>query len=345
MSQSSPPAPVPPALPPSVSLVVAVTTYRRNDWLAELLPQLVDQARAARADEGAGVGRARVVVVDNDPDAGAREVVEAVRAASADEPEAAEIGPHYAHEPVPGITAARNRALDEAAAARLLVFIDDDELTRSGWLTSLVRAWRAHGCAAVSGPWYPRFESEPGAWVRGSGVFGAVTAADGAVMTKAGTGNLLLDLDVVRGLGLRFDARYGLSGGEDSAFLGALRQGGGVIRFAAGAALDERVPASRATRPWVLRRCLRSGATWAAVRVEAASGAAGLGMRARYAAKGALRAGRDGALALVSAARRDEASRGRHEAACAGALGMVLGAVGGRVQEYSRGSRLPRRKK
>lgn len=330
---------------PPVSLVVAVTTFRRDEWLAELLPQLVDQARAVLADEEAGVARARVVVVDNDPDAGARETARAVRAAIAEEPGADEIGPHYAHEPVPGITAARNRALDEASGARLLAFIDDDELTRPGWLTSLVRAWRAHGCAAVSGPWFPRFEGEPSAWVRGSGVFEAVTAADGAVMTKAGTGNLLLDLDVVRGLGLRFDTRYGLSGGEDSAFLGALRQGGGVIRFAAGAALDERVPASRVTRPWILRRSLRSGATWAAVRVEAASGAAGLGLRARYAAKGVLRAGRDGALALASAVRRDEAARGRHEASCAGALGMVLGAVGGRVQEYSRGPRLPWRRK
>ncbi|ARD41151.1 glycosyltransferase family 2 protein [Actinomyces gaoshouyii] len=344
---STPPAPVPPPLPPSVSLVVAVTTYRRNDWLAELLPQLVDQARAARADEEAGVGRARVVVVDNDPDAGAREVVEAVRAANADEPGAAGIGPHYAHEPVPGITAARNRALDEAADARLLVFIDDDELTRPGWLTSLVRAWRTHGCAAVTGPRHPLFEAEPSAWVRGSGVFDAVRAIDGAIMPSAATANLLLDMDVMRALSLRFDERYGLTGGEDSMLMRSLRKGGGIIRFAADAVLDERVPAARATRGWVLRRCLRSGSTWAQVRIETDADGSGSGMplRLRYAAKGAVRAGRDGALAAIGTIRRDDDSRGRHEAACAGAVGMVMGAIGGRVQEYGRVSRLPWRRK
>ncbi|SHJ16642.1 Glycosyltransferase, GT2 family [Actinomyces denticolens] len=346
MSQSSPPpTPVSPPVPTSVSLVVAVTTYRRNDWLAELLPQLVDQARDILADETAGIGRARVVVVDNDPDAGAREAVEAARTGAGTG--APEVGPHYAHEPVPGITAARNRCLDEAGEARLLVFIDDDELTRPGWLISLVRAWRAHGCAAVTGPRHPLFESEPGAWVRGSRVFDAVSAADGAVMPSAATANLLLDMDVMRSLNLRFDERYGLTGGEDSMLMRSLRKGGGIIRFAADAVLDERVPASRATRGWVLRRCLRSGSTWAQVRIETDVDGNGSGMplRARYAVKGALRAGRDGVLALTGALRRDEAARGRHEAACAGALGMVMGAVGGRVQEYGRVSRLPWRKK
>nr|WP_284288167.1 glycosyltransferase family A protein [Angustibacter aerolatus] len=80
--------------------VIAVLTYRRPDDLAQVLPALVVQAAATAP-------RARVLVVDNDPDAGARE---AVAAFAAD-------GVEYAHEPQPGIAAARNRALDAAGDA------------------------------------------------------------------------------------------------------------------------------------------------------------------------------------------------------------------------------------
>src|SRR5207245_2358075 len=38
-------------------------------------------------------------------------------------------------EPAPGIAAVRNRAMDEAAGARLLVMIDDDERPLAAWLS------------------------------------------------------------------------------------------------------------------------------------------------------------------------------------------------------------------
>ena len=47
----------------------------------------------------------------------------------------------YVHEPAPGISAGRNRALDEAGDADLLSFIDDDEVPRPGWLSALIDTW------------------------------------------------------------------------------------------------------------------------------------------------------------------------------------------------------------
>ena len=82
---------------------------------AEVLPALAEQALAQ--DEPYAVG---VLVVDNDPAAGARDAVESFA------PRSAGVSVRYVHEPQPGISAARNRALAEAAS-RLLVFIDDDE--------------------------------------------------------------------------------------------------------------------------------------------------------------------------------------------------------------------------
>ena len=319
-------------------LTVAVLTYLRNAYLAELLPALVEQAGSV-----AGRARVRILVVDNDPAGGAERTAGAVRPAGADSDGA---GPEvvYVHEPEPGIVAGRNRALDESGRERLLAFIDDDELPRPGWLAALLDARQRHGCAAVTGPTPPVFETAPDPWVAACGAFDSWEAADGARVRSADTGNLLLDLGRVRALDLRFDPRYGLTGGEDSLFTRSLTLAGEEIRFAAGAVVDKRVPARRARRDWVLRRARRSGSTWARVRIDTADRAR-VALRLGYAAKGLARAGREGVLALLARAGGDVASRAVHEVGARGGLGMVVGALGGSVAEYGRkdGPSAPRR--
>ena len=208
--------------------------------------------------------------------------------------------------------------------------------------------WRAQGCAAVTGPTPPTFEVDPSAWVVASGAFDSWEAADGAQVRSADTGNLLLDLAVVEDLGLRFDPRYGLTGGEDSLFTRQLTRAGGVIRFAAGAVVTKRVPAARARRTWVLERSLRSGSSWARVRIDTAGSADGgasgrlarLRLRLGYGAKGLAKAGIDGARAGVARIRGDVPALARYEVSSRGGLGMVVGALGVQVREYGR----PRRR-
>lgn len=338
-------------------LTIAMLTYRRNDYLAQVIPELLAQADDV-CDAQTTVS---VLIVDNDPQAGARAVVEAARAALAGgQSEAAESSGAadsdaavtsrlvYVHEPEPGIVAGRNRALSQAHGSDALVFIDDDEIPSPGWLKALVSTWRAQGCAAVTGPTPPTFEVDPSAWVVASGAFDSWEAADGAQVRSADTGNLLLDLAVVEGLGLRFDPRYGLTGGEDSLFTRQLTRAGGVIRFAAGAVVTKRVPAARARRTWVLERSLRSGSSWARVRIDTAApdgGASGrlarLRLRLGYGAKGLAKAGIDGARAGVARIRGDVPAQARYEVSSRGGLGMVVGALGVHVREYGR----PRRRR
>lgn len=338
-------------------LTIAMLTYRRNDYLAQVIPELLAQAD----DVCDAQTTASVLIVDNDPQAGARAVVEAARAALAGgQSEAAESSGAadsdaavtsrlvYVHEPEPGIVAGRNRALSQAHGSDALVFIDDDEIPSPGWLKALVSTWRAQGCAAVTGPTPPTFEVDPSAWVVASGAFDSWEAADGAQVRSADTGNLLLDLAVVEGLGLRFDPRYGLTGGEDSLFTRQLTRAGGVIRFAAGAVVTKRVPAARARRTWVLERSLRSGSSWARVRIDTAApdgGASGrlarLRLRLGYGAKGLAKAGIDGARAGVARIRGDVPAQARYEVSSRGGLGMVVGALGVHVREYGR----PRRRR
>ena len=340
-------------------LTIAMLTYRRNDYLAQVIPELLAQAD----DVSDAQTTVSVLIVDNDPQAGARAVVEAARAALAGEqsqaaepsgaadPAAASATSRlvYVHEPEPGIVAGRNRALSQARGSDALVFIDDDEIPSPGWLKALVSTWRAQGCAAVTGPTPPAFEVDPSPWVTASGAFDSWEAADGAQVRSADTGNLLLDLAVVEDLGLRFDPRYGLTGGEDSLFTRQLTRAGGVIRFAAGAVVTKRVPAARARRAWVLERSLRSGSSWARVRIDtvgpADGGAPGrlarLRLRLGYGAKGLAKAGIDGARAGVARIRGDVPAQARYEVSSRGGLGMVVGALGGHVREYGR----PRRRR
>ena len=338
-------------------LTIAMLTYRRNDYLAQVIPELLAQADDV-CDAQTTVS---VLIVDNDPQAGARAVVEAARAAlGGEQPEAAEASGAadsdavamsrlvYVHEPEPGIVAGRNRALSQAHGSDALVFIDDDEIPSPGWLKALVSTWRAQGCAAVTGPTPPTFEVDPSAWVVASGAFDSWEAADGAQVRSADTGNLLLDLAVVEDLGLRFDPRYGLTGGEDSLFTRQLTRAGGVIRFAAGAVVTKRVPAARARRTWVLERSLRSGSSWARVRIDTAApdgGASGrfarLRLRLGYGAKGLAKAGIDGARAGVARIRGDVPAQACYEVSSRGGLGMVVGALGVHVREYGR----PRRRR
>ena len=245
--------------------------------------------------------------------------------------------------------AGRNRALSQAHGSDALIFIDDDEIPSPGWLKALVSTWRAQGCAAVTGPTPPTFEVDPSAWVTASGAFDSWEAADGAQVRSADTGNLLLDLAVVENLGLRFDPRYGLTGGEDSLFTRQLTRAGGVIRFAAGAVVTKRVPAARARRTWVLERSLRSGSSWARVRIDTAGpadgGASGrlarFRLRLGYGAKGLAKAGVDGARAGLARIRGDVPAQARYEVSSRGGLGMVVGALGVHVREYGR----PRRRR
>src|SRR5688572_28925452 len=99
-----------------VTTVVAVLTYRRTELPPGLLTDLVAQAATITP-------AAEILVVDNDPDGGAADVVRRW----------ADRGVRYVHEPRPGISAARNRALTESVAADVLVFFDDDERPCADW--------------------------------------------------------------------------------------------------------------------------------------------------------------------------------------------------------------------
>jgi len=304
-----------------ISVVIAVATFRRPDCLARILPRLVEQAGQLGA-------AASVLVVDNDPDGGAAHYVRSIASQTV----------RYVHEPRPGIAAARNRALDESAAADVVVFIDDDEEPGPRWLQTLVGRWAEWRCAAVTGPVVATFDGgRPDPWVLASGVFDRRSRMTGEYLRGAASNNLLLDVAQLRGHGLRFDDRYGLTGGSDTRLTHQLVAQGGVIRWVDDAEVVDHIPAARATRSWVLNRSLRTSNDWSRVALDLAPGRR---TRVRERAELTLRA----LVRLLRGTRRwtlgvllgDTPRRARGLVEIVEAVGMGLGAYGCVASEYHR---------
>ncbi|MEZ0164112.1 glycosyltransferase family 2 protein [Kineococcus sp. LSe6-4] len=316
-------------------VVVAVLTYRRPDDLAALLPRLRAQAAASRPP-------AEVLVVDNDPAAGARELVERV-AATPGAPL------RHVHEARPGIAAARNRALAHAdrptgpgaGPADLLVFLDDDERPADGWLDALLAEHRRSGAAGVVGPVVSRFQTPLDPWITAGGFFERRRLPTGTPVQVAATNNLLLDLRALRAAGVdlpaAFDERFGLSGGSDTLFTRSLTTAGLRLLWCDEALVTDVVPAARASREWVLRRALRSGNSWSRTSLALAGGPGDRWRaRVRLTAAGALRAAAGGAGAAAGRLLGRPRWHARGARAAARGLGMAGGAWGWTYAEYAR---------
>src|SRR5690606_27470374 len=138
-------------------------------------------------------------------------------------------------------------------------FIDDDEVPSPSWLAALLAAQAHSGAAAVLGAVQPVFAPDTPTWLIAGRFFETHRYADGAEIDDAHTANVLIDLRRLGALGLRFDHRYALTGGEDTMLFRDLLDAGGRIVYAAGALVYETVPASRARLAWLLRRWYRTG--------------------------------------------------------------------------------------
>lgn len=296
-----------------IRVSVAALTFRRPDQIDELLTALEPLIGSISGYD------VDIVVVDNDPDGSARRVVEG------------RAGVRYVVEAEPGISAARNRALDEAAGFRLLVFIDDDELPDGPWLEPLLRTWAATEASVVSGRVRVEFDrSDP--WFEAGGFFARRSLPTGTRIDVASTNNLLLDLDRVRESGVRFDPRFGLSGGEDTLFTRTLCRRGHCMVWCDESVVLDRIPPERMSHSWALRRAWSHGNSSSAVRVQLH----GSSVRPALAIGGAGRVVAGGLRLMVGMVTRSVVHRARGSRLAHRGGGMVAAAFGSHYQEYRR---------
>lgn len=309
-----------------MNLTVAIPTFRRAERLAQLLPlverHVIDCVRDGLITEG------RIVVVDNDPERSAGATVDAFET---------DIPTTYISQPVPGIPAVRNAALDASTGSRLLAFIDDDESPRENWLSSLIETWRDYGNpTGVSGLVVSHFPPDTDPWVLASGIFRRPERPTGTAMSVVATGNLLLDLDSVRRLDVRFDESIGLGGGSDTMFSTALSARGATFVWCNESVADDPVEASRLTREWVLRRAFSHGnvATRVALSTES-SRARRLWIRVRSTLGGAARVVVGSLRATLGRVTRRLDLEARNSRLVRRGAGMMSGAFGHAFHAYA----------
>jgi succinoglycan biosynthesis protein ExoM len=308
-----------------LAVLVVVLTFRRPQHITALVPLLLEQAAAVT---GRGSYRVDVLVVDNDPAGTARSTLQGqldrIR---------------YVCEPRPGIAAARNRALAEAASHDVLVFIDDDERPSAAWLQTLLQTFSTFGSAAVAGPVESHAGEAMHQWVVATGVFDRSHRAGldtGARVSMAASNNLLLDLGVVRRHGLRFAEWLGLSGGEDTLFTRTLTARGESIVWCAEAVVTEELTPERLTVQYVLRLCFSHGNTAARVEMALTSGWRRWVTRLSFLGQGGVRIAAGSGGWLVGLLTRSLTRRATAATTLCRGLGMLLASVGYRFQEYGR---------
>jgi len=230
----------------NADVAVIIPTLRR--------PEMLERAvRSVLGQTGVASRLREIVVVDNDPQATARDVTTRLAAE-------ASVPIIWRHAPRPGVATARNQGL-AATTASLIAFLDDDEAASPDWLKALLSAQAQTGADAVFGPIRGRVPDGTG-WTRS--YLERFFSREGPDQTQLidiphGCGNSLL----VRATALPgvapFNAAADRSGGEDDALFAALKARGGRFGWAADAWVDEFAPPHRATLRYALARAFAYG--------------------------------------------------------------------------------------
>lgn len=234
---------------PLTHTTIVVPTFQRPELLARCLEscrQLVTSNNL----------KFDVLVVDNCPKASAEQQVR--RAI-----ENPSLALRYAHEPEPGISAARNRGLS-LCGGEFVAFLDDDEAARPEWLVELHAARKRHQGDAVFGMVQVVLPegAEWGAPLFEKSVGRALEAPEGPVPPKKeallGTGNSLFALHWLKGA-QTFAGELGLVGGEDTRVIADMVSRGAKLVWAPTAIVDEAVEAKRANFRFLVERRFGSG--------------------------------------------------------------------------------------
>lgn len=233
---------------------MCIATYRRPVGLRRLLDSLEEQAITQDAT-------IEVIVVDNDPRS-AESLVSGHAARS-------RFVVRYLEQPQPNISRTRNAAV-AAARGEFIWFVDDDEIAEPTCVAQLLDAMHAHTADAVFGPVLPDFESPPPAWL--TPLFDRAIHPTGHRSLAYRTGNTLVRASALQTVEGPFDARFGLTGGEDTFLFRQLEAAGFRLIDSAEAIVRETVPTDRANWPWLRARMQRQGQNWARQTVSLGGG-------------------------------------------------------------------------
>jgi glucosyl-dolichyl phosphate glucuronosyltransferase len=228
---------------------VIICTYNRS----ESLERTLNSFRDIRHPEGA---QWEMVIVDNNSTDNTREVVHGFVETSA-------IPCRYVFERNQGLSHARNRGIEEAAG-KILAFTDDDVLVDAHWLSNLTKEFRNGDVACIGGKILPVWETPRPRWLAGD-------LLNFLALQDLGEEKVRLSNPVIWGANLAVRAsmfgKYGafdtvlgniegkLYGGEETAFVRMLLQGGETVLYCPDVLVHHCIPGFRMRksyfRKWV----------------------------------------------------------------------------------------------
>lgn len=218
-------------------------------------PQMLTRCLASLAAQQVQGARLHFIIVDNNPEPVARELVEAFAKSG--------LNPvTFEHQPDPGIPFARNAALDASLklGADWIAFLDDDETADPNWLNALFGAAQRYQADVIQGRVIRRLPEPLPFWA----IDEEKPRREGMAMKTCTTNNVIFDARLVRpqprGLGLRFDETMRFTGGTDTDFFQAVTEAGARIVWSNEPVVTEEVPANRLTFRWQIMRGYRVGA-------------------------------------------------------------------------------------
>ncbi len=223
-----------------MSTAIIIPTFRRPDGLKAALQSALGQTRPA--DE--------IIVVDNSPEGGAREAVEALAAETI----------RYVHEAEPGVANARNTALAETDC-RFIAFLDDDEIAEPNWLEALLVTAERLDANVVFGPLQAQAPKARGLRLHLLNRLYSRVGDTSDVLLDApfGCGNSLVDRSAFELPEAPFPRKLNEVGGEDDAFFYLLQCQNARMAWSAGAKAIECVDSSRANWSYLLSRSFAFG--------------------------------------------------------------------------------------
>lgn len=297
---------------------ILVCTYQRNEMLAQLL----DSLAAVRLPADSSLTAPQVIIVDNAPErAAAQTVAEHLPSAV------------YLHQPVPGISSARNASLDAVPQdAQAVIFIDDDEYVPSHWLSAMIDTANATGADAVTGPVLPVFEEGEPEWLANYGFVRKLEHPEGPYRRRPATHNSLVRFEWFAERGMRFDEMFNFTGGEDSDLFERMQRAGAKYWWTKDVLIYETIPADRSTQAWLHQRASRGGYVRT---LKIRRRLPGPVVPLRIAGEGVLRLGYSAARVSAKKLRRKPVTFKDHYYWHEG-LGMISALAGRRRIEYAR---------
>jgi succinoglycan biosynthesis protein ExoM len=233
-----------------IAISICVATCRRPDGLLRLMDSINSQILPDNVS-------LKIIIVDNDPNASA-DLAHQSFAATMKWPS------EYIWEPNPGVSFARNTAIDHVDT-QYCAFIDDDEYACPNWISSHLLVAERTNADAVFGPVHYQLPHGAPQWMSSIVTFRPAANADGASLAFGATNNVLIKMPIIRQLGIKFSEQYALTGGEDTEYFSRLAELGGKLIWNKEAVVYETVEIGRANLRWIVLRGYQGGQNFARI--------------------------------------------------------------------------------